>query len=634
MYKQDPNVLAELIKVQGQDIARTDSFLQLMDYANAPKDNAVTYGTQFDSLLANATESGMSKESFMPDALLHLDEALKGKILPNGSKAIHGILDSIATGVKAYRNRNGGNMPSASLVATALNTSALLHNGLDSAKTGGMYDSASATNFVSAKDMMLDSVSSGQSAHTAEIPSLAMVTIATTIANALPIVAYLPNPKGTQTVPLVYVRQVARFSYGQMSKNDYLDGAHAGAQYFDSIHRLAMTSADQKAYEVRAYRCSDKETLVPDANSGRLPIVGDATLITVGGIPVAEGEQSHNMSGKNSGTIPLRLINLDGFKYKGIVYKMVSGTVNLDTDTVTLTLDKELPVDTKVVAHLTANYEAKDNNNQSILQAPSVDAQLEYTSVSAKGIRSIYTAEIDALTQMQNELGVDMRSAFVAVVIAKLMLEQNTRVLGEARERAIGQGSHRSVDLTRGSDMTQAFNNTSAIASEILPAFEDTKRRIIEESSFTPAGFDAYVSGPLGTLMKVLADDTNFIPTGLTLGAPNNIVRIGSRGADNFYYLPSSLGVLKDGEVDVGGVKTAFAEMLVVARSPEAAKSVFVGHIAVPVITNDVRANAFQQGVEFYTRQACEMNKNARFGGQVALLKVMNLPKSLTTAVE
>lgn len=628
----DEKAVAEAVKLQGQEIALTAKFMSLMDFGNKPQNNAVTYGTQFDSILANAKESNSDKALFMPSALLTIEKALEGKKQPDGSKSFNGILDSVATGIKAYRNRNGGDMPSPALVASALNNGALLYEGLNGGNTQGIYDSAKTGN-QSAKEFFVDSVSSGQSSHVAEVPALAMVTIATTIANALPIVAYLPNPKGTQTVPLVYVRQVSKNAYGQMGAHDFLDGANAGAQYFDAVHRLAMTSADQTTFTVKAYRRSDKETLVPDDASGRLPMVGEATLITIGGIPVFEGDQSRGMGGQVAGSVQLRSIDLGDFEYEGQAYKLVSGTVNLDTDTVTFTLDKALPAGAKAVAHVVANYELKDGNGQPVLTAPSVDAKLDYSSISAYGIRAIYTASIDALTQMQNELGVDMRSAFVAVVISKLMLEQNVRLLSQARSRAIGQGTYRAVDLSRGSDMTQAFNNTSAVASEILPAIEDSKRRIIEKSQHAPAGFDIYVSGQLGTLMKILADDTNFIPTGLTLGAPNNIVRIGSRGSDNFYYLPTDLGVLEDGETDVGGVTVAFAEALIVARSAEPAKSVFVGHIAVPVVTDDVRAVAFESGVQFYTRQACQMNKNKRFGSQVALLKVMNLPKSLTTAV-
>lgn len=630
----DENALAEAVKLQGQEVALTAKFMQLMDFGNKPQNNAVTYGIQFDSIAANAKESNSNKALFMPSALLQLEKSLEGKIQSDGSKAFFGILDSIAMGINAYRNRHGGDMPSPSLVASALNNGALLYEGLTHSDTQGVFDSIKTGNESAKAFFFGDSVNSGQSSHVAEVPALAMVTIATTIANALPIVAYLPNPKGTQTVPLVYVRQVSKDAYGQMGAHDFLDGANAGAQYFDSIHRLAMSSADQTTFTVTAKRCSDKVTLLPDDNSGRLPIVGEATLITIGGIPVFEGEKTRGGGTATSGAVSLRHVDdSKSFEYEGETYKLVNGQSDVGTDTVTFTLDKALPAGAKVISHLVANYEAEDANRNPILSAPSVDAKLDYGDVTAYGIRAIYTATIDALTQMQNELGVDMRSAFVAVVIAKLMLEQNVRLLSQARERAIGQGTHRRVDLSRGSDMTQAFNNTSAIAAEILPAIEDTKRRITGKASHAPAGFDIYVSGSLGTLMKILADDTNFIPTGLTLGAPNNIVRIGSRGSDNYYYLPSELGVLQEGEVDVGGTPTAFAEALVTARNPEAAKSVFVGHIAVPVVTDDVRAAAFKSGVQFYTRQACQMNKNQRFGSQVALLQVLNLPKSLTTAV-
>lgn len=290
-----------------------------------------------------------------------------------------------------------------------------------------------------------------------------------------------------------------------------------------------------------------------------------------------------------------------------------------------------------MIANVVANYEAKDANNNKILTAPSVDAQLDYAAVTAYGIRAQYTASIDAITQMQNELGVDMRAAFVAVVIAKLMFEQSCRLLSDAKARAVGSGLIRELDLTRGSDMTAAFNNTSSIAAEIVPAVEETKRRICEDTAHMPSGFDIYVTGSLSTLMRSLADDTNFVPSGLTLGTPNNMVRLGSRGSDNYYYIPHTAGVLDEGEVtiNVGGTPTAvqFAEALVCARNEMAAKSMFVGHIAVPVVTEDVRAQMFEQGVTFYTRQAAELNKHKRFGRQSFVLRVLNLPKSLTTEV-
>lgn len=621
--------LAAASKQQAQDIAVTAKFMSLMGFGAPPKSGTVSFSGQYDSLVANAAENKRNIAGFIPNALLQLAASVQDK--SNFSL----LLDSINTGITAYRNRHGGDMPNAALVAMALGNAASLYE-LDSTKTGGLYDSAN-VNSASVKEFFLDSVSSHASAHTAEVPTLAMVTIATTIANALPLISFLPNPKGSQTVPMVYVRQVAAQSYGQTKKGDFLDGAKAAAQYFDAVHRLEMTSADQITWTIKAYRCVNEGTMTPDTASGRLPLVAGATSINIGGLAFAIDQQDHITSGKTTGTLNIYAYDRDGITLDGVVYKLVSGTVNLDTDTVTIVLDKALAADIKVIANVVANYEAKDANNNKILTAPSVDAQLDYAAVTAYGIRAQYTASIDAITQMQNELGVDMRAAFVAVVIAKLMFEQSCRLLSDAKARAVGSGLIRELDLTRGSDMTAAFNNTSSIAAEIVPAVEETKRRICEDTAHMPSGFDIYVTGSLSTLMRSLADDTNFVPSGLTLGTPNNMVRLGSRGSDNYYYIPHTAGVLDEGEVTivVGGTPTAvqFAEALVCARNEMAAKSMFVGHIAVPVVTEDVRAQMFEQGVTFYTRQAAELNKHKRFGRQSFVLRVLNLPKSLTTEV-
>ena len=622
--------IAALSKEQAQEIAVTGKFLGLMGFGAKPPNGAVTFSGQYDSLVANATENKIEKAAFIPNALITLEAKI------NNRDGFSKLLDSINTGVIAYRNRHGGDMPSAALVASAMANAALLYDGLNGSNTGGIYDSAN-VNGQAVKQFFMDSVSSHASAHTAEVPTLAMVTIATTIANALPIISFLPNPKGSQTVPMVYVRQIAAQSYGQTKKGDFLDGVKAGLQYFDAVHRLEMTSADQKTFTVKAYRGVHDGTLTPDTAAGRLPLVAGATSINVGGLALAGDEQSHLTSGTSTGEINIYAFDREGIELDGVIYKLVSGVVNLDTDTVSITLDKALPADFKVIANVIANYEAKDAQNNPILTAPSVDAQIDYASVTAYAIRAKYTASIDALTQMQNELGVDMRAAFVAVVIAKLMFEQTCRLLSDAKKRAIGTGLVRELDLSRGSNMTAAFNKTADIAGEIIPAVEEMKRRMCQDIAHTPSGFDIYVTGSFSTLMRSLADDTNFVPSGLTLGTPNSMVRLGSRGSDNYYYLPPTTGVLDEGEITINanGVPTVstFSELLMAARNEMAAKSMFVGHVAVPVVTEDVRAQMFESGVTFYTRQAAELNKHKRFGRQAAVLRVFNLPKSLTNAV-
>lgn len=642
----DRNKLAEEVKLQTQQVAVTSKFMGLIGFGQKTEPGASSFGAIYDSLVANAAKDNVSKAAFIPQALLDLEEKV-------GKAGMSHIFDSIDTGVKAYRNRHGGAMPDAALVASAINAGSLLHTGLDRSQTNGLFDSASDAFGGPEVQQFYDSVSKGGSTHTAEVPSLAMVTIAMTIANAMPVVSYLPNPKGTNTVPLVYVRQVAANTYGQTEKNEFLDGLKAANQYFDAVHRFEMVpNADRKTFTITTKRCVDPTTLKPVDDAGSLPFVLGGTAITVGGVFVAHDEQSNQSGGSTTGTFNIYPQDVDGFTTKDGINKVASGRVDLSKDQITVTFEKAIPEGVSVKASVYANFEAKDNNGNYILQAPSVDTRNEYGSVSAYAIRAIYTASIDSITQMQNELGVDVRAAFVAVVIGKLMFEQTCRLLKEARDLAEGSFSAdgklvlvRELDLSRGNDLTQAFNKSADIIAEVIPALEDMKRRITERTAHSPDGYDVYVTGSLSTLVRSLADDTNFIPTGLTLGVPNNITRIGSRGTDNFYYVPSSAGVLNDGELKlVIGVDdtdpanpkqitedVTFGEMLIIARNSVAAKSVFIGHIAVPVITEDVRAKSFEQGVTVYTRQAAQLNRNSRFGGQVALLRVIKLVKAVTT---
>lgn len=641
MYDNDKQ-LEKAQNAMAAEIRASQNLLDAMGLGQAKKTD-VELLQQFDGLVAQYKENKMSPEAFIPPSLQAIKETLKDP------ESFGYLLDSIQKGVIIYRNRHGGDMPSASLVASALCQAAVLHTLKDSSQANGLFDSAQA---MGGKEIQgfFDSVSAHAHAHTAEVPSLAMVVIAATIANALPVISYLPNPMGTNSVPLVYVRQVSNLSFGQTDSNEYLDGANAALQYFDNVHRFKMTTdATRKTFTVTTKRKVDASTLVADANSGRLPILAGASSVSVGGIYVAEDHSGHATSSMKTGTLQLVAADTEGFKIGATTYKVTAGTTNIGTDTISITFDTAIPAGVDVIASVVGDYEAVDNENKPILTPPGSDVKLEYAVIHAYPIRALYTASIDAITQLQNELGVDQRAAFVAIVISKLMLEQTTRLLTDARKRARGTGRERKVDILRGSDYTVAFNKSSDIASEILPAIDDTKRRIVEDTQAQPSGFDVFVTGSLSTLCKTMADDTNFIPTAIPFGLPNSIVRIGSRGSDNFYYVPESSNIVFEGaenytvqvpnpDTDVGGLvneqrERSISEMLIVPRHEQAAKSQFIGHVAVPVVTGDVTSQNFTRGVQFYSRQAAQLNNNSRFGYQAWIVKVENLPKTLSEAV-
>lgn len=614
MFNQDD--LLKRSKYITRTLQATSNFISSMGF----KDGKPTVQV-YDSILQQCAAQKINVASQVPDSLTGLIEIFK-----ESPRAKNQILDSINKGINLYRSKHGGDMPKADAIAMALDAGHLLYSGLNSTNTNGIYDSANAKNLNDEVKSFYDSVSSTASGHIADVPALAMVTITMMIASASPLVAYLPNPMGTNSLPLLYVRHVAAMDYGQTRKNDFLDGVKASAQYFDAVHTFVCDIANKNATVT-------SKRLVDDAGKPvgalRLPMVVGGCRAFLNGVYV--GNDQYPIGNKpivsNFSAVSGVVVTIHD-----VEYKLVSGTHNSDTDEISLVFDKDLPADAIVTVQVLADYERQDGEGKDIIPAPNADAKLDYSAVHAYSIRAIYKASIEALTQMQNELGVDMRSAFIAIVIAKVMLEQNTRLLKEIFARAKGKKFERQCDLTRGSDMTQAFNGTAMIGAEIFPAIEDCKRRVIAQTGHKPDGFDIYSTGSLSTLIKVLSDDTHFVPSGLTFGIPSEIVRLGSKGSDNFYYVPEESGIVKQGEVDVGGDKVQFGELGIVGRNNVAAKSIFVGHTAVPVVTRDSTSKDFNTGVWFMTRQAAQVNDIGRYADQVQVLTVLNLPASLTVS--
>ena len=597
------------------------NFLQAMNYKDGkPQDSTAL----FDSNLNNAHSTKTNVNAIVPKEITDLLDMFKDN--PNSKKQ---LLDSVALGIEEYRNRHG-QLPHASTVATALCAAKSIYADLKYETTGGLFDSAKdAKSKQPEVTSFYDSVHSQASTHVADVPAMAMVTITMLIANASPITAYLPNPKGTATLPLIYVRHIAGRDYGSTRKGDYLDGIKAAKQYFDAVHKFVLTTADNKTFTVTTKR--QRTDANAPTGADRLPIVVGANRAYLNGILVGTDEYAVNK--KNALASKFEPIEDVVVQIAGVNYKLESGTHNAETDTINLVFDKVLPATAKVHVTTVADYERTDSSTgKQILLAPNTDIDLDYSAIHAYGVRAIYNATIDALMQIQNELGVDMRSAFVAIVISKLMLEQNTRLLTELSERADGLGLARVVDLSRGSYMTAAFNKTADIGAEIFPAIEEGKRRIVESTGHRPSGYDIYITGVMGSLMNSLTDDTHFIPSALTIGMPNEIVRIGSKGSDNYYYVPTQAAILAEGETTVANVTTLFSEMLITGRNVEAAKSVCVGHVAVPVVTGDVRSEDFKQGVTYYSKMAAQVNGITRYANQIVKLKIINLPKSLTTS--
>ena len=141
----------------------------------------------------------------------------------------------------------------------------------------------------------------------------------------------------------------------------------------------------------------------------------------------------------------------------------------------------------------------------------------------------------------------------------------------------------------------------------------------------TPAGHDIFVTDKMSVLFDNLADDTHYRKIASAVGAPNQIVRIGSLdGGVNVYHVPADSGLLK--EVDDA------AEIMIVGRGAEPVRNPFVGFVTTPMTVRESNTVDFEDGVTIQGSQASELNPLERFADQVVVIHVTNLPVSVVGA--
>lgn len=584
-----------------RELVATNRFLA--DFQNVRSNSNVGVIDAYDSCYDTAVKENIV-ESAIPKTLVDIFDSV-------GKDGQPYILHAIETGIAGYQAANGGDLPRADMIASALSA------GLRVIKDE--YDSSNGTQLNSA-GMESNSV----------IPSLAVVTIATRIANSLPLVAYLPNVNGSNEVPIIYGRNIAKNTFGEVKANEFLDGSVATRQYFDPQFEFAATkdAANPTKYTLFptvSYGDNDKRT--PDVSAKPLPFMGGRVRVYVNGVEVGnDATVNHAKFEGVSSIIPVAKHNLqidDGNGGK-IDVRIRSGEADLTNNKVTVEFLDELPDDAEVTINLIADYERKEDGKP-VLTVPSVDIDLIARRVYAYPMRAIYRASNDAINQMQRELGVDMRGAVTAVVASKYMLEQNLRLLKAIKRRAIGFNRVLVADLSRGATNTPAFNNTSDQARELLVTVSSAKVIINHILDVVPSGHDIFVTDKMSVVFDNLSDDTHYKKVSNSVGSPNQITRIGSiDGNINVYHVPADSGLLKEHDNT--------AEILVIGRSGEAVRNPFVGFVTNPMTVRESNTVDFESGVTIQANQASELNPLERFADQCVVIQVHNLPVSVVGA--
>ncbi|WP_410472119.1 hypothetical protein ACGTJS_11100 [Faucicola mancuniensis] len=525
-------------------------------------------------------------------------------------KGTQAIFDGIEQGIAIYKKRNGGAEPSANVIYDALITAV-------NTCTEHSTDQKIKAQF--------DSLSFEHHEALSVVPAQIMVTILTNIANSLPMVAKLPNPIGSNEVPLIYGRTVANMRMGATEKGDYIDGVKAGHPYLENRHTLIMEKAGADFSTpihvgyTKQVNADHTIGFVADTTTPKAPFLGGRVVITVKGVPVANDHYKSHPT--QTGVSKLQPIGDKAITVDGKEYLVTTGSADLDNHTVSVTFDtsKTEPEQNEVHVQVIFDYERKKpNSKEYVLTPPGMDMEFNMASVYASPMRTESTATIDAITQMRNELNLDWRVAVLAATQQKYYLEQNARLLREQVMSCLQQANHTVVfDAQKaGVQYTNFGDGFTAIKASI----NNAKVALSEMVNFPIAGVDIFV-GKKGAGVFMSMTTTEYTPTGVSYGDNTSIYQIGTMtDGTRIYYVPDSLAWLDE----TGATTTATA--LLLPRPTTPTRSPFVGTTAVAPMTLTANYDAFAEHTAIYSRMGADRNPHPDFGNQAMLIQMLNLP--------
>lgn len=562
----------------------------------------------FDSMLASHQGGRDAAMSELPKSLQRM---LSSKYMSDDKQA---IFDGLADGIAEYQRRHGGDMPNAYAVAAALTTAASMFGGEKQDPNENTFDSLTLQHHEALSI----------------VPAATSVVIAYGISNSLPIVTMLPNPMGSNELPLVFGTAVAGIDMGVMRRGDLMDGDKSGMPYLENVHTITMNDDTLGDFSVTSHvaytaeKRADKTTkFVVDTTSPVAPFLGGRVTLFVKGIAIAN-DQSRNHPTISGISV---LSQIEPVKVGNKTYVLTSATANLDTHEIKAKFDStngDLPGADDVTVQIIFDYERKDNNGNKILREPSTDMAFLHRSILAHPSRSRSTATIDAITQLANELGINWFGAAQTIAMQRYYFEQTGRLLRTAVNLCLSN-----QDPKTGRVMTFDFVKAGVSPESMSDAFANVRMtlnkarsRLSRITNMPIAGYDIYVSDNGAAFFSGM-DDKHFESTGVPYGDQYSVYRIGrlrNSGA-NVYYVPESMGVFNE---DVSGTT---AQALISPRTSQPAQAPFVGMIAVPPMVLTSRPDAFEQDVAIYSRMGAETNPIPRFANQFVLLEMINIPQ-------
>lgn len=557
----------------------------------------------------NGEEAGFDSANGMAELRPStLNELLEVVGFDSASRIDH----AINVGIQQYQYCHGGELPHPSVLATALEAGRTIAGAVKKL-------SANALDAYAKLESGFDDVNNTHQESVSIVPAMTVATIATVIAYAVPIIAYIPNNNGSNEVPIVAVRFTTDRTFGAMHQGEYLDGVNASKPYSEGRFRFALSNGGAGAtYTVTARTAYDDfEAKTPDATAPLLPFISGNISIRINGKEVAHTR--NRTKSKLVGVISA--IAEKKAKLNGVEYSVTASSINIDTSVISVTLNQELPNGAKLEVFLVADFDARDSENKFKLTPVGVSLVPEYENLVSSPIVTQIRASHLLVNQLTNELNLGFVGTALSIMQGKIFLEQTVRLLGEGKERALYNGREFTFDASRGvtGNLAAAYNTSGDLFGEFMKYLESAKQGIIQDTGGATVGFDLYVGDSAKIFFAQLSSDKMPVKTGATAGH-GQIVRIGTLSdGTNVYHVPSSAGVLVQ-------VDQTF-EMLLAGRGSEPVRNPLVGMIEMPLTVKEATPDPRETLIALIGSQAAELNPLDRYADQFAVLNAINMPK-------
>lgn len=472
-----------------------------------------------------------------------------------------------------------------------------------------------------------DASNNSHSANLSLQPNRAVVAILAATNDPVPFALYLPTDIGSNEARTAILTHQPGATAGMYPSTSLLDGVSAGKTLLCSSrsHTANIISGSSTAatlttnQQVQAStttsafilplsnlqanydRCLPPGSTLLDGVTAALtiPVLKGRTIVYVNGqvwgmdsatnsAPYGSGTSSFTASGSIAGT----------------AYSL-SVSVNIATGAVTITAGTALPVGAQITVEAFIDYEV----NSAFI--PSIQSNAQVYQLYATPWQTFTTYTPGAITQMNQELGLDPYSESLLAIQNQFTAERHYQVLSKGLRLA--QSNTATYDFAWNTTILQGSQKTRAMIVQDMQGQLGALSQQMANNTYAYGISHLYVDATMASIFQSLPSEM-WESSGVQVRP--GIYRVGRLfGQYEVYFTPNILSY-----------NAGTSQILCFGRAPDVTRNPFILGDAVPPMVLPVPANtAAVRGAAFYGRNFTSVNPHQPSSQGVALLNVTNV---------